>query len=102
MTAGQRDCYAASIDHQPLALRNAIDMMMLNRDGTLTWYSGDERTSGRVKATFEMPANLGAAQRELFEALAAFTLDILGLQAVELRAHTDIVSITSCGRCGDH
>jgi hypothetical protein len=60
-------------------------MIMLSRNGSFTLNILDDRAAGRSKATIELPADMAGQPGDLFDKVFAFTIDVLGIQSVELR-----------------
>ena len=65
-------------------------MIQLNIDGTLVLEGPAEQSSGRTKATIELPVDLLDQQDDLIDRIFSFAFDALDLQTVELRIHPSV------------
>jgi len=60
-------------------------MMILNRNGSLEWNPLGSDSAGSTSGSIDLPADLVAAQPDLFDRVFAFAFDVLGLVTIDLR-----------------
>lgn len=60
-------------------------MIILERDGTLSWNAPNDPTCDKIKDTIDLPADLVTEQSNIIDRVLDFAFEVLGLQAIEMR-----------------